>query len=573
MIVARYVDPVKGMRGDLAPILANKWLFMSDIVLALKRISGYAYLLLPVIVALTAPMLLADSWIVSCIGDEWGIYERARRNASGEARLFPEIFGPLSAGMWGVHKPFLTLCQGLLMSLFGINNFGWRMATIVPFALSIVPFAILVELLVSRRMAFIAAMLMAVSYYLVAESLWGYGWTLLRFFSLMAFAALGVFLTRPTILRGIALGVSLTGCSLSGALCTYITPLTFLVLFVVAWKRGGRRVWFLSGIVFLVYVTTHTLPIKIFGSSDPLATTMQLTLAKTAAGPVLRNYFGSEMFPKVEGAAQTTSELVVLVGRQFVQTLVAPVFYRNNSHYVFGAPLDIATAVLSLFGSLLVIWMACRSWKWRLVLLFYLPAVMLAGALSPYARLPITRIHFLMPFWILFAVAGLDLIARVLGRRSVWLLGLAVVGFSAWTGYYHTFVKLPGTPKFTNQVYAVQLLQSLPNNRLAFLFADWHPLEFVVGPYGLSGRVIQVKGEEASHAKLREVSRDSSTLIVLEPGVSAQVLDTVRAEKCRQDSGKCNCSPCGGFPGRSPIVCGSFECTIEQPRVISAEQW
>jgi hypothetical protein len=336
--------------------------------------------------------------------------------------------------------------------------------------------------------------------------------------------------------------------------------------------KGGQRIWLLTGVVLLTFLVTHTLPLKILGSADSVVTTMQLTLSKTALGPVLQSYFGTVMFPKVEGSARTVGELMVLLARQFTNTIGAPVFFKNHTHYVFGPPLDIGTGILSLVGLLFATWMARNTWKWRLVLIFYIPAVILAGALTPYGKMPITRIHFLMPFWILFAVTGLEGIARTVGSRVFYPLSLVLIGFSAWTGFWHIYIQLPGTPHFTTQAYAIQLLQSFPEKKLAFLFTNWHPLDYVVGPYGFSSRVIQVNTEAASHDKLREVSNNRETLIVLAPDVSPEIRSIVRAEKCRAEDVNCDCRPCGGFPDRPLSVCGQFDCPVALPKVITREQ-
>jgi hypothetical protein len=498
--------------------------------------------------------------MVSCIGDEWAIYERAKGIALGKLSLIREIFDPLSMGMWGVHKPFLTFCQGIGLWVFGINNFGWRMASIASFALSVPALFIVARSLMSARSALLATALMASSYFLLAESLWGYGWTLLRFVALWEAASLAIFLIRPAAWSAAFLGLMMSLCSLSGALCSYIPALTVVILIGFCLIRKEKRIFKVSGLVVLVYILTNTVPIHIWSHTDDLKTTLQLTLAKTNLGPLLQKHFGTEIFPKVEGSATTIPDFIKLFGLRFGQTVIAPVTYEGSSHYVFGRLNDPVMAVLSLIGLVCAAFFAIRSWRWRLVLAFYIPAVILAGALSPYPQPAITRIHFLVPFWALFAALACDTIGKRLPATVTNLLFVGLFVFSAAWSYDRLFVKLPKTIKFTKQAYGIELLQALPEKRLAFLFTDWHPLDFVLEPYGVKDRVIMGK-PQASQEILESIANDPSVLVVLPPEVRPETISMVRARMCSQRSdADCDCRPCGGLQPHPLFVCGSFTC-------------
>jgi hypothetical protein len=518
-------------------------------------------------IVLVALASLSNSWMVSCIGDEWAIYQRATSIALGPRNLAAEIIGPLSSGLWGVHMPFLTFLQGVALYIGGINNFSWRMASILSFILSIPPLFIVTRVILSRRAALLACAFMAFSYYLLAEALWGYGWTLLRFFSLWSAALLVLFLSKPSLLRAIAVGVSLTCCSLSGALCTYIPPLTFLVLLGCALFKLRPSAWRYTAVVALTYLLTHTLPIQLWSKTDDLKTTLQLTLSKTSLGPILQGYFGEKLFSRGKGQARTVPELLELLGTRFVETLTAPVTMIGGSHYLFGKLIHPAVGALALAGFVLAIVWAFRSWAWRLVLLFYIPAVVLAGALSPYASPAITRVHFLVPFWALFAAAAFEFGTRRLPRAAFPIIGTALVGTTMVWVYGRLFIKLPYTPRFKAQAYAVQIMQAYPDRKVAFLYGDWHPLEFVLDGYGLKERSVKCD-QENSDELLSQVAKDPSALVVLLPE-SATSQETVRKGLCREQQ-SCACKPCGGRPDRPMIICGSFECSLNSTMALES---
>lgn len=525
----------------------------------------YRMILLALMAAVTSVLAyLSNSWMVSCIGDEWAIYQRAVLVASGPPSITGEIFGPLSMGLWGVHMPFLTFCQGVVMYLLGTDNFGWRMASILSFALSIPPLFIITSVLFSRGTALLACALMALSYYLLAEALWGYGWTILRLFSLWQAAFLTLFLRKPSVLSAIALGIGLTLCSLSGALCAYITPLTFLVLAGFSILRSRPKAWLYSALVAAVFLLTHTLPIHMWSRTDDLKTTLKLTLSKTSLGPVLQQYFGTEMFSKVEGQARTIPELIELLSIRFGETILAPVTMIGGSHYLFGKVINPITGTLSMVGLALAIFLALRSWSWRLILIFFLPAVILAGALSPYSQPALTRMHFLVPFWAFLAAAAVDILTRRLPRWTFSVSATALVAINAWWAYDRVFITLPFTQRFTPQAFAIQVLQTYPDRKVAFLYGNWHPLEFALGPYGLKERTIE--GTLAtSDELLTKVIKEPTTLIVIPPE-SSEKIDDIQARVCAgRQTEACSCKSCGGLVKLPFTICGTFECSIARP--------
>lgn len=535
---------------------------------------GRPWLWVALIMALVAAALfpLCNSWMFSCIGDEWGLYQRATNIVAAPNTLPQELFGPLSAGLWGVHKPFLTALQGLALYAAGMNNFTWRAVGVGSFILSIPPFFILSRLLLSQRSALLACAFMSFSYYLLAEALWGYGWTMLRLFSLWHAAFLGLFLKRPSALRGIGLGVSLTGCSLAGALCAYIPPLTAIILLGFCVFRFRERAWRYSALVLVTYLLTHTLPIQVWSRSDDFKTTLRLTLWKTSLGPLLQQRFGKEIFPNVEGKLMELPEVFQFASARFVETLTAPYTLVGTSHHIYGKTMHPVIGALAVIGSILAVGLALRSWGWRLVLLFYLPAVILAGALTPTQSPPITRVHFLVPFWALFAATTLDFITRRL-PRAVFILGaVSLLGVSAVWTYDRLFVRLPKSPHFTAQAHGMQIVQAYPGRKIGFLYGNWHPLEMILEPYGLSQTVL-APTKEGSAAALSQLSSDPTALVVLPPG-SKDELETVRAAICKaQPASECACKPCGGRQDLPLFVCGRFTCVLEQAVLVEGERY
>jgi hypothetical protein len=417
---------------------------------------------------------------------------------------------------------------------------------------------------------------MALSYYLLAEALWGYGWTFLRLFTIWHALALMLFLTKPSFFRGVALGLTATLSTLSGALCSYLSPLTFVILAIFAFMRRGRSSHPYVAAFFVSYFLTCTLPSRLLARPDGLQKTLILTLRKTSLGPILQKHFGKEMFPNVEGSADTAPELLRVIFERFIDTITAPLTFVGESHYLFGTLTYPIVGVLSLIGLVGVSIAAMRHWVWRITLLFYLPAVFLAGALSPYAQPAITRTHFLVPFWCVFAALALDYIFRRCPRWSFSVVAILLLALNGAWAYRKMVLELPYGARFSPSAYAMQILFSFPERRVAFVHGKWTPLKPLARNYGLNERAL-IFAETDDEAIIAALPKDPLLLVVLPPTAQSKVArlksalcsnaDLTKVDGLGSDglNPSCDCRECGGYYKRPFVICGSFECPIALP--------
>jgi hypothetical protein len=178
----------------------------------------------------------------------------------------------------------------------------------------------------------------------------------------------------------------------------------------------------------------------------------------------------------------------------FVRSVLAPLTFQSNTHYVIGHIVDPLGGGLVLVGMLVTLLSREQRRRSALVWLFFVPSLLLAGSLTPfheYRDLRITRLHILVPFWAVFAGFGYQAVARVYrayvvptGRAArVAGFGLIIGAILSWN-LYSILVRSPRDERPNAQVLAMKVLRESPaDTTVLACLGPWHPLGSLVDAY------------------------------------------------------------------------------------------
>ena len=440
-----------------------------------------------------------NSYLFASLGDEWEVYDAAASvaNQPPEPR---SVFAGVEEGVYAVHPPFLTFVQSNVMRVAGVDNFGWRLSGVLALSLTLPCFYVFARLFLGRLGAGLATLLTAVSYYLIAEAHTGYGWGLPRLFTWAALAGFAVLIRRPSLTAAVAVGILCGYSSLIDAMAS-LTP--FLVLAAIPFVLSGRPTpggrlrllcrpsrrtaltfWGVAGLAFLL---TSVVPRAAFRNPDVRLSGVRRVLWKTNVGPLLTHYFGPNWTSPPLERSYTPGEFVASTRDNLLRTLLAPLSYSGSSHYVHGPVLDPVTAGLTILGILVSVSSRRQRRRTSLLWVFFIAFLMVTGVLSPafeYSDLRITRMHFLVPFWTLFAGIGFVALAEGLSAVSTWwtprvVPGLAVgLGIGAALLNFHAFyVRERGHEPDSPSAWVVKVMAESPSTTELYMcfFEGWAP--------------------------------------------------------------------------------------------------
>ena len=124
-----------------------------------------------------------DSWRYSYIGDEGNFFKTAQQIGEGQTRnLFSQ------AGAYGYHPLATSAYQSMVMKVFGVDYFGWKMGSLLALVATIPVFYLLVRVAFGIRPAVFATMFLSASHYLFAYAHTGYDQPFALFPLVAAFA-------------------------------------------------------------------------------------------------------------------------------------------------------------------------------------------------------------------------------------------------------------------------------------------------------------------------------------------------------------------------------------------------
>ena len=357
------------------------------------------------LVALFLGIALSDlqSWYYSAIGDEFLFYEHAKRI------LDEGIVRPFSQeGVYNKYPVLSSVFQALSMRVFGAGYFGWTFSEALHAAIAIPGIYLIGYILGGRKAAFLSAALFAASHYILAQSHVGYA---------------------------------------------NLSPLPVAVwsiaLFMWGWRSNSPMLFYLAGVIAGLGFYTHysgraVLPVILLFALTaggprrildlwPLAFGFALAVAPTFL--VEKQQVFTRMFSEVVGGYSevvTGSPMDRIIGNI---ELNLPAFnYSSTVHtYVYGPLLDPVTAVLATLGIAFAIGHVGLQ-RFRLLLVWFVVAMVVTGFLSPYPQVAITRLTFAVPPLVL--LAGLSA-AHMAGavqvpRNRLIRLPTAAVGVAAF---------------------------------------------------------------------------------------------------------------------------------------------
>lgn len=468
-----------------------------------------------------------NSWKYACFGDEWALYYRASQILKSGLFSGAHVFGPLRDGVYAVHTPFLSFVQAVAMFIFGENNFGWRMSGTLSLTLSIFPLAVICKYFLERRTSYLVVIGVVWSPYLLAESKWGYGWGLMRLFPLCAVASLITFRKSPTILTAILVAFYTSTSDLIGGFGKYVALLTtgYITVFILT-KCSHRRFRLLT--VFLsVLLASSKIPQHLYGNEGILGD-LRRTLWKTSAGPYVASFLGADWGKTFEATAPAPSDFWPHFLGMLGSAITAPVSFRGNAHLVVGKVIEPILGWFVLGGMLLSLIALVVDRRWISMWLFFLPGLVLAGALSPYHDLAITRLHFLVPMWGIFGGLALEKSLGLLIKKK-WLSDAMVVSYCCWIimwGCQSFWVEMPHRHEFSKTDLAVKLLDELGERDVIFVFDYWHPLDIVIPNYPHRSRAHIVKTPSVEDLDKYSQMIDSVFVFPRKSQLSQQQVDT-----------------------------------------------
>jgi Dolichyl-phosphate-mannose-protein mannosyltransferase len=423
------------------------------------------------------------SYRYSFIGDEFSFFSVARDLDRGSLR-WDNVF--LEDGVWGYHPRLASLYQAAVMSVFGIDNFGWRFSSVLAATASFLPCFILLKHAIGARAAGIGTLLLALSHYSMAFAHIGYDNNHVLFPTLLCFALLFWSTASASGLGFFASGVA-AGLGFYTFYTSRLAVAFAAVYFAFELLRGHRRRWLACIAFFALGFLLSAGPTLAWPAR--LLDNMQQQSVLASAGLAPETLRSCRFCP-----TQAQGELMKA---NAARALASPVYFHLNSHFVSGTIVDPLTAALFVVGVWVALGRLRRATVYPFLLIFYLLSALVLGLSTPYDTLPATRMLFMILPTVLLATVGADFLwSRGLasGHRRLTMAGVvlsaATVGF---LNLHRLYVETPRANGIASQALALRYLQQAPaGGRYFYLLPDDWGAELIrlhFDMYGLGGKV------------------------------------------------------------------------------------
>ncbi|MFQ5873928.1 MAG: glycosyltransferase family 39 protein [Dehalococcoidia bacterium] len=345
------------------------------------------------------------SWRWSLVGDEYDFFNLARSILDGTS-LQNILSG---TGVHNRHPVLSSYWQALSMKLFGVNSYGWRVASPLVLGLSVLPLYYFVRESSSRLTALISAAVFAGSHYLMTYAKIGY-------ISVQAITpltlALGTFALARR--RGSILGFFLVGMAVGGGFYTLalsrLSVFPVAVLFLVYYPPHRKRSWYVYAITALGFA------LVVF----PVVLDYQAW-----QGQASKSILQSEV-------ANTLGGRLIQARNNVFYGAVAFMANMRYSHFIFGAHLDPISGILFLLGLGVVVQHLLTSHIHLAWFLSYAVLLVTTTGLQPYSYPSNTWLWFNLPIYAGFIGVGCHALAQVVadlaGRpRLMYVVASALV--------------------------------------------------------------------------------------------------------------------------------------------------
>ena len=170
--------------------------------------------------------------------------------------------------------------------------------------------------------------------------------------------------------------------------------------------------------------------------------------------------------------------------QQILDSIFAPITYIGHTHYVIGPLFHFSLGLPVVLGIFIAVYRAFKNKyaAWQLYILFFIPALFLAGALTPYRELTVTRLHFLVPFWLIAAGLVFEVIQKHCSRYLfVCIIALYIFLTPQWSWAQFTD-EVTHKMSFHECAAGIKLLEENPDKKFIFL-EEWFTLPYVTNVY------------------------------------------------------------------------------------------
>ena len=359
------------MRREIGPIA---WVVLAAIVLYSARIS---------------------SWQLAVVGDEYIFFTDAKAIIT-PLRL-SEVAAHLFDGTWtyGAHPYVSSLIQALSMLLLGRDNFGWRFSNIYLSAVSIGLFYLFFKGFFSRRVAILAALLLAASHYLMNFSKIGYNNLQALFIMSLVLWLAGIAVRTGRPIAYSALGIGMAGSFYVYPGALYVLPLP---LVLIAMHSPGRD----RNSLRMIVMTLASLLLLAL----PLVLQVEFWESKLAG-----------TFVYDQELASNTTFLGFHFASNLLYSLFSYLYIPNETHFVVSSYLDPISAVFVPIGLALCLREVRRSRSAAFLIVAFLIEAVLIGTTHDRPFPTATRMFLMLPWFFLLAAIGMDWGLDLFGRR------------------------------------------------------------------------------------------------------------------------------------------------------------
>lgn len=326
-----------------------------------------------------------NSWWAAVVGDEYDFFNVAQRlvENTGILEIGQNLFKADS--VFGTHPHFSSLLQAISLRLFGVENFGWRFSNVLLSALSVGLFYAFLKTFSARRLALIAAFLLAVSSYVMAFGKIGYN-NLQALFALTLVLATAAWALRSRLpLAFASLGSAVALCFYVFPAALYVVPVPFILLafYYPPLTRDAAKRWALT-----------------------LGTAAALILPLLLQPVYWQTKITGTFFNRAD-LVQSLDVIFQHVASNVLYASFSPFYLAEESHFVAASYLDPLTAALFLMGFCLLLYQLRRQRFALFVLLTFGFFLLSVGASHDRTTPPNTRMFLFLPLFALIATWGM----------------------------------------------------------------------------------------------------------------------------------------------------------------------
>lgn len=392
--------------------------------------------------------LRMSSWKFSFIGDEYSFFFYPNQFISHQT--FPQIAEHFFnvKGVYDSHPYFSSLLQYISMLFFGEDYFGWHLSNILLLAFIIPMFYDVFKSFLNERVAFLAVIPLAFSHYLINFSKIGYNNLQALFVMCLILWVANKAIRQRSFSIFFLLGISLGACFYTFGLGIFTIPIVGLFLLMFDPPRS-KAVWIRY---FFTLMGLLVILIPIFFQPDYWSRMAVNTsfFAKNQGVFTLAAVF--DLFKKNTGNLLYT----------FFSYLYIPV----ERHYIVSSLVDPLLSVFLPIGFLLSIINFRRNRFLAFFTISFVIEVLIMSITNPYDYPPMTRMFLFIPFYYVFAMLGLDWLARVIdgitnrpGRFYHWAVSIVLFAACLLSILQSTLILDKRTERYPIQSTILRLLQ------------------------------------------------------------------------------------------------------------------